>query len=463
MPTAKALSPLESAFLHVEADGTPMHMASIGIFEGEPLKDAEGELRLDDLRQLISSRLHLVPKLRQRARPGLLHEAPPTWNDDPDFDICAHVRHARLGEPGDEEQLLSLCGELLAAPLDSSRPLWELTFVSGLEDSNVAVVEKLHHAMADGIAAAELATILLDLSPVVRPPRDTTWSPEPPPSAVGVVRRDLQRLLELPLRLPEWLSRGVLHPLQRTRSFWRLTRASEALLPTHVFAPSSALNRPNGPRREVNLVRMDLHAIRETAHRHGATINDVVLTIVSGGLHSLLAARGELEGSPELQALVPVGLEVGSARQMGNAVSALFVRLPVHEGNPTAALASIASTTAAQKRTHQELAPAMALRFLDPVPQSALAQGARLLRHQPLFNLIVTNVPGPNVPLYALGARMLEAFPIVPLVGNQGLGVAALSYVDQLNLGVLSDPEVCADAKIFCDGAVTTFRRLTDP
>jgi diacylglycerol O-acyltransferase / wax synthase len=464
MLAERALSPLESAFLHAEADGIPMHMASIGIFEDGALLDASGELRIDELRRLISSRLHLVPKLRQRARPGLLREAPPTWNDDPDFDIAAHVRHERLPAPGTEAQLLAHCARLLGTPLDRGRPLWELVFVTGLENGNVAVIQKLHHSMADGIAAAELATILLDLSPEVPPTPDLPpWKPRPSASPVGVVTRDLQRLFEIPLHVSRWLGRGVRHPVRWTRSALRTVQSSTTLFLPHLVAPSSSLNRPNGPRREVHFVRMDLGAVRETAHRHGATINDVVLAIVAGGLRGLLASRGDLEGTPELQALVPVGLTVGTGREIANAVSCYFVRLPVHEADPDAALASIASATAAQKHLHQELTPTLALRLLDPLPQSVVSLGTRLLPHQPFFNLIVTNVPGPNVPLYALGARMLEAFPIVPLAGNQGLGVAALSYLDHLNLGVYSDPDVCPDVQVFCDAAATTLRCLTGP
>ena len=291
MSTAEALSPLDSAFLHAEDDGIPMHMASIGIFEGRELEDADGELRLEDLRRLISSRLHLVPKLRQRACPGLLREAPPTWNDDPDFDIRAHVRQERLPAPGTEAQLLALCGELLGTPLDPSRPLWDLTFVTGLEGGRVAVVERLHHSMADGIAAAELAMILLDLSPEASTPELQPWRPRLPASSLRVVTRDLRRLIEIPVELSLWLGRGALHPVQRTRDVFRFVQSSTALAPAHLVAPPSSLNRPNGPRREVHLVRMDLDVVRDTAHRHGTTINDVVLTIVSGGLHGILAAR----------------------------------------------------------------------------------------------------------------------------------------------------------------------------
>lgn len=464
MPTAQALSHLDAAFLHAEDDGIPMHMASIGIFEGRQLEDEEGELRLDDVRRLISSRLHLVPKLRQRPRPGLLREAPPTWDDDADFDVTAHVRQERLPAPGTEAQLLDMCGELLGTPLDPSRPLWDLTFITGLEGGKVAVVERLHHSMADGIAATELAMILLDLSPEVGPtPELPEWTPHRPASPLGVVTRDLQRLAEIPLQFSLWLGRGALHPVERTRTILRFARSSTALAPAHLVAPPSSLNRPNGPRREVHLVRMDLDSVKKAAHGHGTTINDVVLTIVSGGLHGLLAARGDLVETPELQALVPIGLAKGEGRQIGNAVSAFFVRLPVHESDAAAALASIASTTSAQKRQHQELVVDLVLRLLSPFPQVTLSLTSWFLRHQPFFNVIVTNVPGPDVPLYVLGARMLEVFPIVPLVGNQGLGVAALSYAGSLNLGVFSDPEVCPDVQVFCDAAGATLRRLTGP
>ena len=200
--------------------------------------------------------------------------------------------------------------------------------------------------------------------------------------------------------------------------------------------------------------------VRATAHEYEATINDVVLAAVTGGLRALLARRGELGCVSTLQAVVPVGLEIGEGRAMGNGVSALFVRLPVSEEDPRRALETISSTTKRQKNKHQEDVPLVALRLFDPTPQSVLAGATSLFRYQPMFNLIVTNVPGPTGPLYLLGARLLEAFPIVPLLGNQGLGVAALSYDGQLTLGVFTDPEVVPDAAVFCEGASKTLDQL---
>ena len=191
-------------------------------------------------------------------------------------------------------------------------------------------------------------------------------------------------------------------------------------------------------------------------------MNDVVLTLVCHGLHRLMANDGALDSSAEVQALVPVGLATGLGRGLGNRVSALLVRLPVGKSDPASNLVTIASASKAHKSEHQELAGDAMLRLLEPAPQSLLGLLAKLLQYQPFFNLIVTNVPGPSVPLYALGARMVEAFPVVPLVGNQGIGVAALSYRDQINLGILSDPTICADVDVFCDGARAAFTVLRD-
>ena len=180
MTEAKILSPLDAAFLHIESSRSPMHMASIGLFEKGPLEDEQGNIRVDDIRRLVSNRLSLVPKLRQRPQPGFLGQAPPRWVDDPEFDIVNHILFRRLPSPGSEQELLSVCGEILAAPIDRSHPIWDMTFVTGLEDDMVAVVQRLHHSMADGIAAAELALVLLDPSPESADPDGSAqWRPEP--------------------------------------------------------------------------------------------------------------------------------------------------------------------------------------------------------------------------------------------------------------------------------------------
>ncbi len=461
MSTDRSLTALDAVFLLLEDQGTPMHLASIGIFDGGSLLNERGDLRLADLRQLVSYRLQFVPRLRQKAHAGLWHQAPPTWEDDSSFDIRHHVRECRLPVPGNEAQLLQLCGDLLARPLDRSRPLWELVFVTGLTDDRVAIVEKLHHSMADGISTAELATVLLDLSSEsadLHP--DFHWVPDQVPSEEERIFHDLYRLAGVACRVPAWLGWSCAHPVRRARSAQQLGRALAAMLPTGLITRPSSINCQIGAQRAVHLIRADLEAVRAVAHGQDATINDVVLTAVAGGLRALLSARGELHCASTLQAVVPVGLEVGEGRAMGNGVSALFVRLPVSEDDPRRALATITSTTKRQKNEHREDVPLVALKLLDPTPQGILVGVTHLLRYQPIFNLIVTNVPGPTVPLYLLGARLLEAFPIVPLLGNQGLGVAALSYDGQLTLGVFSDPEAVPDVTVFCEGVSKVLEEL---
>lgn len=461
MTAPHALSPLEAAFLLVESERTPMHMASVAIFEAGPLQDATGELRIGDIRRLIASRLDLVPKLRQRAQPGLFDQAPPVWLDDPEFDISEHVRVQSLPGRGTERDLLCLCGEILAEPLDRGRPLWELIFINGLSGRRVAAIEKLHHSMADGIAAAELATVLLDLSPNLPEFGDSAgWSPISAPSFSHGAVRDLLRLGELGIQVASWGGRALMHPLRQAREGIRVARAVATLARPRTVAPRSSLNIEIGPSRSVDFVRLGLEQVREVAHSNGATMNDVLLTIVAGGLHRLLESRGELTATSQLQALVPVGLGDSEGRGLANKVSAYFVRLPVGDADPVSGLHAISERMGWNKEQHQELAAETFLQLLDPVPQQVLAKVVGLVQHQPFFNLIVTNVPGPPVPLYALGAKLLEVFPIVPLAGNQSIGVAAMSYEGQLNLGVFADPDVCPDVDAFCQGARSTLRIL---
>lgn len=353
------LTPLESVFVQLEGVRTPMHMASIGLFEGEALRDTEGELRLADLRALISSRLSLVPKLRQRPQPGVLPEAPLVWTDDPHFDVANHVVQQRLGPPGTESDLLALCGQILAAPLNQNQPLWELRFVDGLENGRVAVIEKLHHSMADGIAAAELAMVLLNLSPEPEPdPVDDTsvWrATEPRPALFGATS-DVLRLAEIPLRCLGWGAWTALHPFRRSRTLITKATAMASVVRGGLIAPHSLLNGGIGPERAFHVLRLSLNEVREVAHAHGTTVNDVVLTVVSQGLHRLMAKDGTLDQGAEVQALVPVSLSADPAgRDLGNRVSALFVRLPVGRDDPLSALGTVASLSKDHKKQHQEI------------------------------------------------------------------------------------------------------------
>jgi WS/DGAT/MGAT family acyltransferase len=464
MTRAQALTALDASFLHAETERTPMHMASVGIFEGGPLYDAEGNFRISDIRHLISSRLDLVPKLRQCPSPGFLGEAPPVWLDDPNFDISAHVRVGRLRPPGTEEELWQLCANAMRVPMDRTRPLWDLTFVEGLTEGRVALVERLHHSMADGLAAAELATVLLDLSPecAIADKSGPPWSPSARPPMWRAAADDLLRLGTLPLRVSRWSMESIRHPVRRTRELTDLCRAAGTIATPQILSPPCSLNRTITSSRSLAIVRLPLEQVHDVASAFDATINDVLLTTVAGGVRRLLDSRGELAESDEIQALVPVGLTGEEVRGLKNGVSALFVRLPIGIEDPVEVLRKVSEVVGEDKRRHQALAAATFLRLLEPIPQALLATGVGFVHCQPFFNLIVTNVPGPPMPLYALGAKLLEAFPILPLAGNQSLSVAALSYEGQLSLGVLYDPETCPDADVFCAGVRSTHETLVE-
>ena len=309
MTRAQSLTALDASFLHAESERTPLHMASVGIFDGRHLYDGQGKFRIADIRRLIASRLILAPKLRQRPCPSPLGQAPPTWLDYPHFDIKEHVRVCQLPSPATEVELRQLCADLMSVPLDRARPLWDLTFVEGLGESRVALVERLHHSMADGLAAAELATVLFDLSPE-SPPYDepvASWSPSPRVPAWRAATDDLLRLGAIPVRAAKWYIETVAHPIRRTGELADLARAFGTIVTPRIVAPKSSLNGPITAARAVDFVRLPLEGVHEVAHSFDSTINDVLLTLVAGGMQALLKNRGELTETSEIQVLVPVG------------------------------------------------------------------------------------------------------------------------------------------------------------
>ncbi len=251
----------------------------------------------------------------------------------------------------------------------------------------------------------------------------------------------------LPLRLLANGIGAVRHPMGVGRDVARHAAALSSVVTCKSLAPSLSLNVPVGESRRVAFVRQPLDELRQVAEHFGVTINDLLLTAVADGVRCLLAARGETIEGQTVQVLVPVGADHYGDNQLGNRVSAMLVRLPIGSSDPVDRLLSVSLAAASGKHHHQPLAAALLLELLEPLPQPALATAARLIHRQPFFNLVVTNVPGPGVPLYVLGARMLEAFPIVPIAGNLSVGVAALSYGDQLTIGLLADPDACRGSR----------------
>ena len=351
----------------------------------------------DEVRAEVESRLHLVPKLRKRVRLPLVGESAPVWVDDPDFDIANHVHQAALPEPGDEAQLLDLCARLMACPLDRAHPLWDIWLIDGLEGGRVAVFEMLHHALADGLAGVELATVLLDLEPRAPTPHPGDgWQPAPPPGRVEVAVDGLATWADAIWRLTADGLSAVRHPSRAGHLLARYAGAFASLLPRPAAVPGCSLNVPVGFDRRAVVVRHSLRALRRAEHHFGVTLNDLLLTAIASGVHDLLSARGEVTEGRLLQVLVPVGSDHHGDHRLGNEVSAMVVRLPIGAAAADDRLREVARAERSSKEHDQASATHLLLSSLDALPPAAVAAASHLVHHQPFVNLVVTNVPGPT-------------------------------------------------------------------
>ena len=359
--------------------------------------------------------------------------------------------------------MLRLVEDLIMMPLDRSRPLWHLRFVTGLSDDRIALVERAHHAMIDGVSGVDVSLVLLDTSPDAPPHGTTTaWSPRPTPSPSALLLDGLRDRLEAPVDAAWRAVQTLRHPTAVARGFAGATGSFATLRHNGVTAPRSSLNVQIGSSRRLTIVRQHLDDVKQAGKAANATVNDVVLAAVAGGLRSLLLARGEsLATNQQLKILVPVSVRTsGESMSLGNRVGAMLMPLPIGIGDPGHRLEMIAATTRTLKNSDEASTADFLLQATDLLPQTMARIVQRGVNHQPLVNMVVTNVPGPPFPLYAMGARMLEAFPVVPLGGNMSLEVAILSYNGALNLCVTSDRETCPDAHEFVDGLERAFAGL---
>ena len=432
--------------------GWSTDIGGLAILDGHGVLEPGGRVRIEDVRRRLEPRLHQVRRFRQllvRPLPGL---GWPLWVDAPSFDIAEHVRVCTVAAPGDEPQLLRACEELARRRLDPSRPLWELWLLPGLAERRVGVLLRLHHAFADGTAALAAFGALLDLSadaptsPVVPP-----WRPTPVPTDGALLRDNVRRRREDLAR--GWS--GLIHPGRTARSAARVLPAWREVLTEHP-APRTSLNRPVGRDRRLALVRSRLDLTKRIAHAHGAKVNDVALAAVTGGLRELLATRGEdVEGLVQ-RAMVTISLhdeQPGAAQ--GNRPGWMMVPLPLGEPDPVRRLERIAAETAARKHESRPEAGSGPFRFV-----AGQRLWYRLFPRQRSVNLVVTNAPGPPVPLYLAGARLLEVFPMLPPMGNLTLVVGVLSYDGQLNITASADRDGCPDVGVFATGVRSTLDDL---
>jgi WS/DGAT/MGAT family acyltransferase len=439
--SADRLSGLDSSFLHLERAGAHMHVASTSIFEG-PAPTHE------EFRDQISSRLHLVPRFRQKLRFVPFSQGRPVWIDDPHLNLNYHVRQTALPAPGSEEQLRNLAARIFSQQLDRSKPLWELWLVEGLHDGRFAIIGKSHHALVDGISGVDITTVLFDLelepsNPPVKPPR---WAPRPEPTDLKLLADALHERLTSPREIV----RGFRAVLRGPRQVLRNVGATGKMIGAGVSAPATPFNVEIGPHRRVVFARADLSALKQVKDEHGGTVNDVVLSVVTGAIGNYLRARGHDTEDLEMRAMVPVSVRAEEERgALGNRISAMMAPLPIWCQDPVGRLHLISEIMGDLKGSGQAVGAEILTRLVDFAPTTIASQAARLQPAQRFFNLVVTNVPGPQFPLYLLGRELQAIFPLVPLARRQALCVGIMSYNGQVNFGLVGDYDAMADLESF--------------
>jgi diacylglycerol O-acyltransferase len=466
------LSALDASFLYLEEPTTAMHVGSVAVFE-PPEDGFDYEL----LVRLVSARIAYVPRYRQKVRtvPGRL--ATPVWVDDEDFDVTYHVRRSALPRPGDERQLAELVARLQARPLDRGRPLWEVYLVEGLADGRFAIVTKTHQAMVDGINAVDIAQVILDDTPEAPDVPTDTWKPAPEPTDVELVVGAVADAVRSPGAALEALQGGVGDVTSTARrvvgqvGHLLSAAARTAARP----APTSPLNVQIGEQRRYAMTATSLEdhrRVRKAHSRKGSvelSVNDVVLATVAGALRAWLLTRGEtVVPSTVVRALVPVSVQLddgdGPGHRVGNQVAAFVVDLPVGEPNAVVRLHQVAYSMQAQAAAGRAVGAQTLAGIAGFAPPTLHALGARVANaaSRRLFNLIVTNVPGPQHPLYAAGARMLASYPVMPLARGQAVSLGLTSYDGGVFYGVNADRDAMPDVEVLAQCLVDALAELRE-
>jgi WS/DGAT/MGAT family acyltransferase len=447
------LTALDSSFLMLEDPNSYLHMASVLMFEAEPLRLPDGGVDFDRLVQATEAVLHRVPRYRQKLR-WIPFENHPIWVDDAGFNAHYHIRHTSLPKPGTVRQLKRLAARIMSQNLDHSKPLWENWVVEGLEGDRFAVISKIHHSMADGMAGADLLSILLRPTQDDEIPDMPPFAPRRAPTDAELIRHEVRRRLGLPFQaVREWgafaREAGDIRDSLRTR-----LRATADTLGKVIRPPSETpLNQPIGSHRRFDWLSMELDDVKRTAKELGGTLNDVVIATVAGAVRSFMIQRSVNPAAIDFRILAPVSMRPDTERgEMGNKVSAWIVDLPIGEPDARIRFARVAEQVGAYKRSNQASAAELVTQLGDWISPRLVSYGARALvqRRMP-FNMVVTNVPGPQIPLFMLGARLTDLFPSVPITGRLGLGIALFSYDGKLYWGFNADWEQLPDLHGFIE------------
>ncbi len=456
------LTALDATFLGVEDRCSHMHIGSVGVFEAGPAAGPGGSLDFDRIRRLVSVVLDGVPRYRQRVEtmPLLGH---PVWVDDASFNPRYHLRHTRLPSPGDERQLKRLVGRLMSQQLDRGKPLWETWFIEGLEGDRFAVVSKVHHCMVDGIGGVEMTTATMRVEPGDDPRLDApvrAFTARPRPAGRDLVLAELRHRLGGAAGFVGGAARALLSPGRAVDALAGTFAGLAASVGTSFRSASpTPLNVEIGPHRRFDWTTMDLATVKAVKGRLGGTVNDVVLAVVAGAMRRYLGGHGVEVDRLDFRAMVPVNLRAGP-EGVGNRVASVVARLPVDEPDPGRRLERVRRETETVKHSHQVDVLQAIEDITDWSFTTLLSQTARLATMSQPFNLVVTNVPGPQFPLYFLGARMLEAYPFVPIFHYQALGIALFSYDGRLFWGFDADWDAVPDLHGLVGAVDEEFRLL---
>jgi diacylglycerol O-acyltransferase / wax synthase len=439
------LTSFDTSFLTNEKDNGHMAIGAVLVCDGRAPS-------LEEFTAHVRSRLHLLPRLRQRLCFPPLGLGTPFWVDHPEFDVALHVRRSALPAPGSVAQFRELAGSVLAPSLDRSRPLWELWLVDGFEEDRFGVIYKTHHAMADGISAVDIGTLLFDVEPNSEPSREVgPWDPHPSPTHRDLFGAAVRGILGTLRRCLRWLGRAARDPGRAARRTadsaaglrevgWALTKP----------APEVPFNVPIGPRRAFGWTGADLDDFKRIKNTFGGTVNDVSLAVSAGALRRWLGGRGVDTDGLELRALVPVSIRAEDEHgQLGNRLTAMRGPLPVDVADPVARLRAVAAAMDGLKASKQPMG-AQAMWglgdwFRDFAPPILLTPAATVNFSTRLFNLLVTNFPGPQIPLYVLGRELTGVYPVGFLARRHALALAIISYNGRINFGLIADPDSVDD------------------
>ncbi|MEN8239522.1 MAG: wax ester/triacylglycerol synthase family O-acyltransferase, partial [Actinomycetota bacterium] len=461
------LSGLDASFLALESRETHMHVGSVVVFGPGQYTSEEG-VDIDVLRGIVAARLDQIPRYRQRLA-TIPIEGQPVWVDDEHFNLGSHVRHVALPHPGTPEQLKSLAGVIMSQPLDRARPLWELNIVEGLENGGFAIISKIHHCMIDGMSGIDLMAAILDFTPDVELVEPKPWTPRPAPNGTELAVREFSRSISSIVANIADISRVREEIGDLTGDWTHKIRAAMASLSSGWLTPTgkTPLNGDIGPTRLFDWTSLPLDGVKTIKNTHGVTVNDAMLAIVAGAVRSYLLNEGHLSemdvASTEFRIMAPVSVRSeAQSGTLGNQVAMWLIALPIAERDPAKRIKIINEETKMLKETDQALGASTLVSVSTGAPATLVSLAARLGSRARPFNMTITNVPGPQFPLYLGGSKMIATYPLVPLWKSHGAGIAIFSISGSMDIGINMAQSVIEDPTALARHLQAAFKELSD-